>query len=75
MYNAALSGKGVMLIMELPMLATMYLPLVSNSKAITNTKAAGFRQNNIIPGGWSGEGADPAPSNCCLLLVTGHLDP
>lgn len=81
MYNAALNAKGMMPIMALPTLATMYLPLISNSKAITNTKAAGFRLNNISAGGWSGKGADSAPSNStmvsnsCLMLVTRHLVP
>lgn len=72
-YNATLSGKGMMPIMELPMLATTYLPLISNSKVITSTKAAGFRLNSISAGGWSGNSTMVSIS--CLLLVTGHLVP
>lgn len=66
MSNAAPSGKGTTSITGLPMLATTYLALDSNSKATTNAKAAGFRQNNIsasplgacpgccAAGGWRG---------------------
>lgn len=72
--------------MGLPMLAIMYLPLESNSKAIITQKQQVSGKTTAVAlcpacSAAGGEGADPAPSNHTtafksrLLTVTGHLDP